>query len=75
MSPVPFFGQARKAVIDFLSGDPIPDWCNRCGRQFTVYNHGWLRPLTPDGGPDKLGRLMYESVCRECAMPRLTLVP
>ena len=73
MIGAPFFGQARKAVVDLLSGDPIPDWCNRCGRAFTVVNHGWLRPMTPNGEPDRQGRLMYESICRECSIPRVHL--
>ena len=78
MSAVPFTSRSEErkpghATIDLLKHDGVPDWCNRCTRIFTLNNHGWLRPLSPNGWPDKMGRLMYESVCSECTMPRITL--
>ena len=78
MSAIPFAdprGQRRigTAVVNLLDSQGVPDWCNRCGRTFTLNNHGWLRPLTPQGEPDKLGRLMYESICQSCGMPSITL--
>lgn len=76
MSVVPFREPWRgarlpgTAVFNLLDGLGVPDWCNRCCRIFTLNNHGWIHPLTPNGEPDRMGRLMYESVCQECAMPR-----
>lgn len=77
MSAVPFRSphttekRVGNATVDLLGNQNIPDWCNRCGRSFTWNNHGWLRPLTPNGEPDRLGRLRYESICQNCSMPRL----
>ena len=62
-----------RAVVNLLDGGGVPDWCNRCARVFTLNNHGWLRPMTPNGWPDRMGRLMYESICQECSTPRIYL--